>query len=117
MTPGASTPEELESLLEDGFVVGDRLALAELFHSNAVLSAYNGADEARGSAQIALAAAALCERGYSYIGEPRRVLQAGDTALLIGEWAISVTRRGPDRRWRYAISLLNVDPPTERSNP
>jgi hypothetical protein len=115
MMPGASTPEELESLLEDGFVVADRLALAELFEPGGVLCAENWTSEARGSAQIGLAAAALCACGYSYIGEPRRVLQAGDTALVVGERAISVTRRGPDHRWRYAISLLDIDKPTDRS--
>jgi hypothetical protein len=78
MRPGAITPEELESLLEDGFVLGDRHALAELFEAGAVLCAGPGpaAVEARGREQIARAVGALCERGYSYLADPQRVLQA-----------------------------------------
>jgi hypothetical protein len=48
------------------------------------------------------------DRGYRYLTDPRRVLQAGDTALVAGR-ALNVMRRGEDSRWRYAISLLNND--------
>lgn len=116
MSSGASTPEELESLLEDGFVTSDRGALTALFDANAVLCAGPQAAEARGSEQILHASGALCARGYSYLAEPRRVLQAGDVALMVGEQAINVIRRGADRRWRYAISLLDVHHTNERSS-
>jgi ketosteroid isomerase-like protein len=108
MRSGAATPEELESLLEDGFVLGDRHALAELFDADAVLCAGPGpaAVEARGSEQIARAAGALCERGYRYLADPQRVLQAGDTALVVASRAVNVMRRGADRRWRYAVAYL-----------
>lgn len=33
---GANTPEELESLLEDGFVIGDTSSLAELFEAHSL---------------------------------------------------------------------------------
>jgi hypothetical protein len=115
MTTGASTPEELESLLEDGFMLTDRIGLAKLFDGNAVLCADHGSGGVRGSAEVVRAAAALCERGYSYLARPRRLLQSGDTALMVGERAINVMRRGPDRRWRYAISLLETDGISERS--
>lgn len=110
MRPGAITPEELEWLLEDGFVLGDRHGLAELFQAGAVLCAGPGpaAFEARGSEQITLAAGALCERGYSYLAGSQRVLQAGDTALVVAEQAINVMRRGADRRWRYAVAYLST---------
>ena len=53
MRPGARTPEELETLLEDAFVVRDRDALAQLFEDGAVLVAGGGRPEARGGSQIA----------------------------------------------------------------
>jgi hypothetical protein len=34
------------------------------------------------------------------------MLQAGDIALILGPRAIDVARRGGDRSWRYAISIL-----------
>jgi hypothetical protein len=115
MRSGASTPEELESLLEDGFLLADRQALAQLFEGNAVLDAGDGLTAVRGSEAIARAAAALCNRGYSYLAQTQRLVQAGDVALIEGGRAINVIRRGPDRRWRYAISLLDIDHTTERS--
>src|SRR5687768_12128964 len=39
MGPGAQTPEELETLFEDAFVVRDATALAQLFEEGAVLGA------------------------------------------------------------------------------
>ncbi len=108
MRSGAITPEELESLLEDGFVLGDRHALAELYDAKAVLCADPAAIEARGSGQIALAVGALCERGYSYLAGAQRVLQAGDTALVVAQRAINVMHRGADRRWRYTGSYLTT---------
>ncbi len=42
----ARTPEELETLLEDAFVIRDREAVAELFEHGAVLG--DGPREARG---------------------------------------------------------------------
>lgn len=113
MSSGARTPEELESLLEDAFVVGDGDALVELFEGAAVLVADQREYEARGCDEIARLVCGMCERGYSYLADPREVVQAGDTTLVIGERAVNVMRRGPDRRWRYAISLLNVDTTTE----
>ena len=50
MRSGAQTPEELETLLEDTFVVRDRQALAALFEDGAVLGA--GGLEARGGEAI-----------------------------------------------------------------
>lgn len=51
MRQGARTPEELETLFEETFVIRDREALAELFEDGAVLS--DGSREARGREQIA----------------------------------------------------------------
>jgi hypothetical protein len=118
MRPGAVTPEELESLLEDGFVLGGRQALAGLFEAGGVLCAGPGpaAIEARGSEQITLAAGALCERGFSYLAGSQRVLQAGDTALVVARRAVNVMRRGADRRWRYAVAYLTTGGAAEESS-
>jgi hypothetical protein len=112
--PGASTPEELESLFEDAFVTRDRDALPLLFDRGAVLAGFEPM-EARGAREIGRRTAAMCDRGYTYIADPQRVLQSRDTTLVIAERAVNVMRRGRDSRWRYAISLLNIDNTTEGS--
>jgi hypothetical protein len=114
MRPGARTPEELETLFEDAFLLHDREALAELFDDGAVLVAGAGGCEARGARQLARIAAALWEREPTYVADPRRVLQARDSALVIAERSISVLRRRGDGTWRYAISLLDIDDTTPR---
>jgi hypothetical protein len=107
MGPGASTPEELETLLEDALLIRDHEAVIELFEDGAVLDPGGGLPEARGADHIATLASALWER--TFVADPRRVLQARDTALVVGEWGINVARRGADGAWRYAISLLSPD--------
>ena len=105
---GANTPEELESLLEDALVIGDLEALAGLFDDGAVLVPAGEGVEARGGREIARSAAAMADRGYAYIADLRRVLQARDTALVVAEHGVHVLRRGTDGMWRYAISLLDM---------
>ena len=90
MRPGARTPEELETLFEDAFVVRDREALAELFEDGAVLVAGGGPQEARGGEEIARFATAMWERDRTYVADPRRVLQARDTALVVASRGINV---------------------------
>ncbi len=115
MSQGARTPEELEALFEDAFVLRDGEAVALLFEQSAVL-VDDGNQQARGGGQIARSAAALWERDYSYLAAPRRVLQARDTALVLTKGGVNVARRGPDRAWRYAISLLDMDHSSEGKN-
>ncbi len=103
-------------LFEDACVSRDRDALADLFEEAAVLVAGNGAREARGGDEIARSTAAMWDRDYIYVADPRRVLQARDTALVVAIQGINVVRRAGDGRWRYAISLLDVDHPTERTD-
>lgn len=107
----ATTPEELETLLEDAFVTRDRTAVASLFEDAAVLDAEPGAPPARGGPQIAQLASRMWERGRGYLAEPRRVLQARDTALVVSDGAIGVMRRASDGSWRYAIALLTFEDP------
>jgi hypothetical protein len=94
MRSGAQTPEELETLLEDAFVVRDRQALAALFEDGAVLGA--GGLEARGGEAIAGLAGELWERELTYLADPRRVLRARDSALVIAACGINVLHRGGD---------------------
>jgi hypothetical protein len=113
---GASTPEELESLLEDSLLMGEGAPLVGLFDTGATIAIDGEAHEARGSEQIARLADELCIHGYGYLAGPRRVLQGADTALVVAEHAINVMRRAADRSWRYSISLLSFDNTRERSN-
>jgi hypothetical protein len=109
MDPGARTPEELETLLEDAFVLHDRQALAQLFHPGAILVAGGRLPEARGRRQIARVATQLWDSQQLYLADPRRVLYVRDTALVLTGHAINVGRRGTDGFWRYAISLLDLE--------
>jgi hypothetical protein len=111
MCAGARTPEELETLLEDAFLLRDQHALVQLFHPGAVLVVDRGLPEARGRRQIAEAAAQLWDSQRDYLADPRRVLQVRDTALVLAGHGINVVRRGDDGSWRYAISLLGLSAP------
>jgi hypothetical protein len=102
---GARTPEDLETLFEDAFVMRDCAVLTELFEERAVLVAGDGR-VVRGSGAIAGLVAAMWERDRTYVADPRRVVQARDLALILGERAINVARRGGDGSWRYAIAFL-----------
>jgi hypothetical protein len=112
MRTGARTPEELETLLEDAFMLHDQRALAQLFHPGAMLVAGGGLPEARGHQQIAQVAAQLWDSQQLYLADPRRVLQVRDTALVVAGHAINVARRTDDGSWRYAISLLGLQKTT-----
>jgi hypothetical protein len=115
MSAAARTPEELETLLEDAFVVRDAQATAALFAANAVLAARLDGREARGPA-IGRLLGDVQQAGLAYVAEPRRILRAEDTALIVAERAISVARRAGSR-WRYAIALLDTDGTTPRRHP
>jgi hypothetical protein len=106
MSDGGRTPEELETLTEDAVVLRDGEALAHLFEDGGVLVTGAGHREARGYEAIARAASQVWDRPGGYIAGVRRVFQSHDTALILGEGAINVSRRGPDRLWRFAIAVL-----------
>lgn len=105
MPEGAHTPEELETLLEDATLVRDRDALGRLFEADALL--VSGSVSARGES-IAPLVEGLWARDFTYVAQPRRVLQARGTALVIARDAISVVRRDASHCWRYAIT--HIDP-------
>jgi hypothetical protein len=117
MGGGARTPEELETLLEDAFVLRSGEAITELFEDGAVLVTYDGSREARGGPEIEHLATEMWQRNRSYLAEPRRIVQAGNTALIMTEGGANVVRRGTDGAWRYAIALLSQDHlPPRRTN-
>lgn len=117
MTEGARTPEELEALFEDAFVTRDAEALSGMFAEGAVLVVGEGPDAARGAEEIRRLATALWEADRIYLAEPRRVVQARDTALVLADRAINVVRRGSDGAWRYTIALLSLDPTPTKEKP
>jgi hypothetical protein len=114
MSGGARTPEELETLFEDAFVIRDPEALVQLFEDGGVLAAGGGLREAHGSEEIARLATAMLERERTYLADPQRVVQARDIALVVAERGINVVRRQHGGAWRYAISLLALDHTTVR---
>ena len=107
MTTAARTPEELDALLEDAFVLRDPSAPRALFDDGAVLGLAGGA-EARGGAAIARAFARLWAEERTYVARTVRVMRARDTALVVADAAIHVAVRGRDGAWRSAISLLEL---------
>jgi hypothetical protein len=113
---GARTPEELETLLEDAFVMHDRMEFGALYDEGAVLVAGAAGPEARGGEAIGRAVSALWAADCTYVGETRRVLQARDLALVVGNDGVHVLRRATGGGWRVAISLLDVDGSTEQED-
>lgn len=111
MSRGARSPEELETLFEDAFVVRHPEAFTDLFEESALLAEGYAAD-VRGGEAIARLLSGMSDRGITYVADPRRVLQARDTALVIASHGINVARRSADG-WRYAISLLDLTSKSE----
>jgi hypothetical protein len=111
---GARTPEELETLFEDAFVLRDHEALAQLFEAEAVLNAGGALQQARGHEEIERFVTEMWDHERTYLADPRRVLQVQDTALILSGCAINVVRRGGDGSWRYAILFLDPDKATAR---
>ena len=110
MRVSGQTPEELETLLEDAFVLQDAQAVARLFDDRSVLVTGPGPTQVRGREEISRVAPSQWEGKRRYLAEPRLVFQAHDTTLLIGDGVINVARRGSDGAWRYVIAVLQVGP-------
>ena len=102
MGAGASTPEELEMLLEDTLILRDRERLTALFDESAALAAGDG-HPIRGRDAIARRALAIWQGDRAFVAQPRRVVQAGDIALIVGAYGVNVVRRDRDGAWYYAI--------------
>ncbi|MBA2239781.1 MAG: hypothetical protein H0W09_00825 [Solirubrobacterales bacterium] len=116
MNPGARTPEELDELLEDAFVVRDGTQLSALFEDCGILALTPAGREVCGSEAIGKAAASLWTRDRTYVAKAPRVLRARDTALLLSEAGIHVARRGRDKEWRLMICVLADGNPITKEN-
>jgi uncharacterized protein DUF4440 len=115
MAAGAKTPEELDTLLEDAFVLRDRESVVALFDEAAVL-VESGGLEARGTEDIVRAVAQLSARDRTYVARPARVLQAHGSALVLSDAGVHVLRRGGDGLWRATISFLDLETSTTRED-
>ncbi len=105
---GARTPEELETLFEDALLLRDHQVLTALFESGAML--VMGDDQpVRGGEAIARAALATRDGIGPYIADPRRVLLARTSALVVTDRGVNVMHRNDDGAWRYAIVLHAVE--------
>jgi Domain of unknown function (DUF4440) len=108
MIAGARSPEELDPLLEDAFVLRDRAVTGLLFDDRAVL-AEAGGPEVRGGRAIGRALDALWARDVTYVARPRRIVRTGATALVVAGSGIHVLHRDGGGTWRSTISLLDLD--------
>jgi hypothetical protein len=94
----AWSPEELETLLEDAVLLGDEAAVASLFDDGAVLVT---------SAGLIGPARALTEfAGRGYIASTRTVRVRRDAAVVVGDYAVNVSFRGPDGAWRLVAAIV-----------
>jgi mannose-6-phosphate isomerase-like protein (cupin superfamily) len=109
MEPGARTPEELDTLLEDAVVLRDRDAITELYEPGAVLLAEGTTHSVRGPARIAGFLRTMWQQERTYLSRTHEVVQADDTALVVGDSGTSVARKGGDGRWRFVISRVLFD--------
>src|SRR5215207_6408306 len=108
VTSGARTPEELETLFEDALLVRDHQVLTALFESGATL-VMGGQQPVPGGEAIARAALASRDGIGAYVADPRRVLLARDSALVVTDRGVNVMQRGADGAWRYAVVLHAVE--------
>src|SRR5829696_8623873 len=108
VTSGARTPEELETLFEDALLVRDHQVLTALFESGATL-VMSSDEPVRGGEAIARAALVSRNGIGAYVADPRRVLLARNSALVVTDRGVNVMHRGDDGAWRYAIVLHAVE--------
>ena len=94
----ASSPEELETLLEDAVLLGDQAAVLSLFEVGAVLitgSRVTGPEQAL---------AELASLGY--VAATRTVTGRREVAVIVGDHAVNVSCRGPDGSWRLVATIV-----------
>lgn len=106
MITGARSPEDLETSLEDAFLLRDASALAALFEREGRLATADPRGEATGRADIVALADSLWSQGRTYVSHLEHVVQARQTALVFTRDSTSVMHRRADGTWRYAICLL-----------
>jgi len=107
------TPEDLELMLEDAFIVGDVAAMTGLFEDQALLVSGRERFEARGRHAIERAITSVWDE-QRYVAETSSCFQVGDVALS-GDRLGKVLRRGPSGVWKVVIAVLG-DGSDEESN-
>ena len=95
-------------LFEDALLLRDLQALVDLFEAGATIVMGNERLVCGGEA-IARVALATPDGASAYVADPRRVLVARDTALVVTDQSINVMHRGDDGGWRYAIVLRAME--------
>ena len=111
MRPGARSPEELDELLEDAFVMRGADECRTLFREGALVGEANGLLDRCGE-PAARALPALWRRNCTYVAGTSAVLRTRNTALVVADAGTHVVVRGRDGTWRAAISLLDLQPST-----
>lgn len=101
----ASSPEELETLLEDAVLLGDQAAVLALFEPGAVLIT---GPRVTGPEQ---ALAELASLGY--VAATRTVAGRCEVAVIVGDHAVNVSCRGPDRSWRLVATIVRPGTPQD----
>lgn len=101
----ASSPEELETLLEDAVLLGDETAVLSLFEAGAVLITGSGVT---GPEQ---ALAELASLGY--VAAIRTVTGRREVAVIVGDHAVNVSCRGPDGSWRLVAAIMRSGTPQD----
>lgn len=114
--PGARTPEELETLLEDGVMLGDHKGLTALLEDAAVLVVTN-APPARGQGAIRRLVLATWDEARPYLAACQRIVQTRDIVLIVTEHGTNVARCDRDGTWRYVILTQAVESAPQRSKP
>lgn len=94
----ASSPEELETLLEDAVLLGDEAAVAALFDEGAVLITgprITGPEHAL---------ADLAKLGYA--ASTRTVTVRRHLAVVVSDHAVNISIRAPDGAWRLIAAIV-----------
>ena len=96
----ASSPEELETLLEDAVLMGDEAAVTALFHAGAVFIT---------GPRIAGPEQALEELSkLGYVASTRTASVRHDAAVVVGDHAVNVCIRTPDRAWLLIATIVRA---------
>jgi quercetin dioxygenase-like cupin family protein len=95
-------------MLEDALLLRDFRVLTALFESGATL-VVGRQRPIRGGEAIARVALARRTGIGAYVADPRRVLLARDSALIVTDRGVNVMHRGDGGVWRYAIVLHAVE--------
>ncbi|MGQ0679229.1 MAG: hypothetical protein ACT4OM_06170 [Actinomycetota bacterium] len=99
------TPEELQTVLEDTLLLGDRHQLGKLFEYWAVLAMEGKPPELRGRPNVTGAISCSAEFRTN-LAEPWTVVQSRNRALVFSRDGTNLVRRDREGAWRYEILFL-----------